>query len=283
MPEEITVQIEDIKLGGLRWGEGNSQKVLAIHGWLDNAASFQYLAPMLAAQGCDIIAIDLPGHGNSEHRSKGSSYHLVDYLPEVHQVLDKLEWDSPILLGHSLGGIIASMLCAAAPGRVEKLVMLESLGPLTNDPRDLAGNLRKALARVIRQPSVKRAYQNIDEAVTDRLRGFGRISMDASRVLVSRNIVPTENDWVWKTDSRLMWPSFIRFTESQVASYLTSLSLPILLIAASKGYISLDPDKNPRLAYIRPAQKKMAGGGHHFHMDGEVDKIAEFITCFIAQ
>jgi pimeloyl-ACP methyl ester carboxylesterase len=282
LPEEISLQLEDLRVGGLRWGADNPQKILAVHGWLDNAASFYFLAPLLAARGYELVAIDLPGHGNSQHRPKGSSYHLVDYLREMHQVLDVLQWPHPVLLGHSLGGIIASMLCAAAPDRVQKLVMLESVGPITSDPADLPGNLQSALTRVLKQNSVKRVYRSIDAAVTDRQKGFGKISKAASHVLVSRNLMPAEDGWVWKTDSRLRWPSFIRFTEPQVAAYLSSLTLPVLLIAATQGYISLDHNKNPRLAYLNNARTEWAEGGHHFHMDGDVDKIAKVIAGFSA-
>lgn len=281
MPREIDIQLEDLRIGGLRWGEGNAKRILAVHGWLDNAASFQFLAPVLAAHDCDVIAIDLAGHGNSQHRPKGASYHLVDYMREIHLVLDELKWSEPIVLGHSLGGIIASMLCAAAPERVAKLIMLESVGPLTASESDTTANLRSALARVLKKNTAKRVYKNIDEAVTDRLRGFGQLSNEASLALVARNLAPTAEGWIWKTDSRLRWPSFIRLTEKQVANYLSSLTLPVLLIAAEQGYISLDRNKNPRLAYLNNAKLMFAGGGHHFHMDGDVDKISATVADFI--
>ena len=159
--------------------------------------------------------------------------------------------------------------------------MLESVGPLTSKVADTTGNLQKALSRVLRKNSAKRIYAAAEDAVIDRRHGFGKISEAASRVLVARNLAPAQGGWMWKTDVRLRWPSFIRFTEEQVTDYLTSLTLPLLLIAADDGYISLDPNKNPRLAYLNNAQIERAEGGHHFHMDGETDKIASSITQFL--
>lgn len=279
--EELTIQLPNFKLGGLRWGTGNPQKILALHGWLDNAASFTHLAPLLAQQGSDVVAIDLPGHGNSQHRPQGVTYHLVDYLREVHLVLDALRWQQPILLGHSLGGIVASMLCAAAPQRIDKLIMLESLGPIASKPGDFSANLHNALSKVLRDFSAKKIYATIDAAASDRMNGFGKISKEAARILVQRNLSPAESGWVWKTDSRLLWPSFIRLTEPQVQAYLASLSLPLQVIAAADGYVSLDPDKNTRLTCLTSARKDLAEGGHHFHLDGEVDKIALCIKEFL--
>jgi len=66
-------QAEDIELvtplgrrAGLHWRTENAPRVLCLHGWLDNAASFIPLAPLLDK--LEVFALDFPGHGNSEHR-----------------------------------------------------------------------------------------------------------------------------------------------------------------------------------------------------------------------
>ncbi len=278
--EDLSLQLPDIHLAGLRYGAGNPRKMLAIHGWLDNAASFYVVAPLLADCGFEIVAIDLPGHGRSQHRPPGSNYHLVDYLREVRQVIDLLGWQNPILAGHSLGGIIASLYCAAIPEEIDKLILLESLGPLTAKVEDTTKNLRKALVKTTQPVSRKRVYASVEDAIEDRQRGFGEINKVASRPLVERNLVPVEGGWVWCTDTRLRRPSFIRFTEEQVEAYLSDISVPTLLVAASDGYIPTNPAKNPRLAYIQNATIRRVAGDHHFHMDGEVKKIVEYIAEF---
>ena len=66
-------------LTGLRWGSASDLPVLALHGWLDNASSFAPLASHLS--GFQLLALDLPGHGHSQHRPPGMRYHLLDYVP----------------------------------------------------------------------------------------------------------------------------------------------------------------------------------------------------------
>ena len=61
-------------LRGLRWGSTGDAPILALHGWLDNAASFVRLAPLLAD--ADVVAIDLPGHGYSDHSPPGCAVSL---------------------------------------------------------------------------------------------------------------------------------------------------------------------------------------------------------------
>ena len=54
-----------VELAALRFNPGAPQRVLALHGWLDNAASF---APLAAAwPDCEIVALEFAGHGRSGH------------------------------------------------------------------------------------------------------------------------------------------------------------------------------------------------------------------------
>jgi pimeloyl-ACP methyl ester carboxylesterase len=118
--------------GGLRaieWSAAGAQKrasrkVLALHGWLDNAASFERLAPRLVhSLGATVVALDLHGHGASAHRPSlhGYGYSADDHANTALGVLHELEWQREehdvTLLGHSMGAAVtlvaASMLQSA--------------------------------------------------------------------------------------------------------------------------------------------------------------------------
>jgi pimeloyl-ACP methyl ester carboxylesterase len=106
--------VNGLQLAGLSWGSPGEKPLLALHGWLDNAASFAALAPLL--RGYHVVALDLTGHGQSDWRSADASYQIWDDLPEILGVVDQLGWKRFDLLGHSRGAII-SMLLAASGGR----------------------------------------------------------------------------------------------------------------------------------------------------------------------
>ncbi|MFW5926442.1 MAG: alpha/beta fold hydrolase [Wenzhouxiangella sp.] len=122
---------------------GGGARVLALHGWLDNANSFRALVEVL--EDCDLVAIDFPGHGHSQPRPPGTRYHFDDYVFDVVAVLDDLGWPRCHLLGHSLGGAVASVVAGAAPDQVRSVTLIEGLGPLSLPADRTAWGWRRAL------------------------------------------------------------------------------------------------------------------------------------------
>src|SRR5690606_2312769 len=110
-------------LAGLAFGPRDGRPVLALHGWLDNAATFVPLAPLLPE--LRIYALDLPGHGRSSHRPPGARYHYVDWVGDVIEAADALGLDRFALLGHSMGAGISILTAGTFPERVERLALIE--------------------------------------------------------------------------------------------------------------------------------------------------------------
>ncbi|NXY48197.1 SEHL2 protein, partial [Ceuthmochares aereus] len=109
------------------WGPSEGHPVLCLHGWLDNANTFDKLIPLLPKD-CYYVAMDFSGHGLSSHRPAGSAYHFLDYVSDVCRVTAALQWRRFTLMGHSMGGAVAGMFCFLYPEMVDKLILLESLG-----------------------------------------------------------------------------------------------------------------------------------------------------------
>ena len=121
--------------------QGDKPLLLALHGWLDNSASFVPLAPYLTY--FHLVCVDLPGHGHSDH--KNTPYVFVDWLDDLYQITQAAGWSRFVLLGHSLGALIASAYAGVFPEQVERLILLEGLGPLSQPDDAVPEQLRRAI------------------------------------------------------------------------------------------------------------------------------------------
>jgi pimeloyl-ACP methyl ester carboxylesterase len=273
----IRIEAQRGRIEALRFGNPSGPPVLALHGWLDNAASFIPMAPYLSAY--DIVAIDMLGHGASAHIPKGYDYAFVDWLHDILDVLDALEWQQAHLLGHSLGGALASVLAAGAPERVRSLALIEALGPPPWPGDHAAERLRKAIAGRRKAISPPRLIQDIETAVRARLQATEK-SEAAARLLVERNLRQVAGGYQWRSDPRLMWPSHMRAEEASVRNWLSSIECPVLLLAADPAPVYFTPElRNARFACLKRGEQHVIPGTHHVHMD-KPEIVAAFIDDF---
>ena len=204
--QPFELQVGGARVAGLR-NHGGGPRVLALHGWLDNAASFVPLAPHLSA--LQLVAIDLPGHGHSAHLPMGASYTTAAAICHVLDVADALGWDRFSLLGHSMGAGIAS-LTASVSDRVDRLVAIEALGGLRGPEEETAHRLRehvnatRALAR-----KQLRVFPDLAAPIRARMM-TNQLSEPCARLLVERGVEPVEGGYRWCSDPRLMLPTAIR-------------------------------------------------------------------------
>lgn len=277
---EIVLESSRGELAALRGGTPGGPRLLCLHGWLDNAASFLPLAPHLAA--FDLVALDLPGHGASAHRAPGYDYAFADWVHDVLDAMDALGWPQADLLGHSMGGAIASAVAAAAPARVRRLVLVEALGPLSGDPAQAGQRLRNAVAaRRAIAPRPVRVIPDVDTAVAARLVA-SRMTPEAARLVVERNLRPVEGGHAWRSDPRLTLPSALRMAEEAVQSLLRVIEAPVLVIAAEPAppYFTADV-REARLACLANGRSVVFDGGHHLHME-QPARVAAPLLEFLA-
>ncbi len=277
--EEILLDGQRGRIAGLRGGNRDGAPLLAMHGWLDNAASFVPLLPHLRA--FDVVALDLPGHGASAHRAPGYDYVFVDWIHDALDALDALGWQRAHLLGHSMGAAIATMVAASAPERVHKMALIEALGPIAGDATHAGERLRNAVtAHRTRAQRPRRVIPNLETAVKARL-AVGDMSDAAARLIVARNLEAVEGGWRWRSDARLAMPSHLRITEEAALSIVRAVEAPTLLIAADPAPSYFMPDmRDARVACLREGRLMVLPGGHHLHME-QPDIVAPHLLDFL--
>ncbi|KAK8759715.1 hypothetical protein V5799_002654 [Amblyomma americanum] len=130
LTRDVVLPVAHGRMTGKQWGPDDGQPVLALHGWLDNAAVFEPLVPFLKAE-FKVVALDLPGHGLSSHLLPRGNYTLDSYVDSVLSAVDHLKWDTFSVLGHGMGAGIGYYLAALQPDRVPRLASIEGSFPAT--------------------------------------------------------------------------------------------------------------------------------------------------------
>jgi pimeloyl-ACP methyl ester carboxylesterase len=276
------------RIAGLRTGIAGAPKVLALHGWLDNAASFVPLAAHLP--GIDLVAPDLPGHGRSAHLAPGADYSFAGAVNGVLDIADALGWERFALLGHSMGAGIGSLLAAACPQRVSHFVAIEALGALSEVPERTAGRLREAIAAARALPGKRlRVFPDIASAARARMQA-NALSEPVARLLVERGLVPVQADgghpagYAWSSDPRLTLPTMVRMTEPQVHDLVRGIQCPTRVIHADPAQPYLpEALRRARAALLPRGELVVLPGGHHLHMEQPVEVAAVIGDFFSAR
>jgi len=254
--------------------------VLALHGWLDNAASFVPLAAQLPD--LDLVAIDLPGHGHSAHLPPGTQYNTPGAICHVLDVADALGWDRFVLLGHSMGAGIASLAAAAAPERVERLIAIEALGGLRGPENETAQRLREHVRAARALPTRRlRVFPDLAAPIRARMMA-NQLSEPCARLLVERGVKPVEGGFSWCSDQRLMLPTAMRLSEAQIDDLLAAIECPTQVIYATpaQSYYP-EPLRSQRISLLREGRLAVFPGTHHLHME-HPQVVAEVIQGFLA-
>jgi pimeloyl-ACP methyl ester carboxylesterase len=280
LAEEIDIQTNYLRLSAKRWGAGGGIPVLGLHGWLDNANTFDRLAPLLPQ--LNLVSLDLPGHGKSDHRPAGMRYHYTDYLDDVMAAADHLGWEQFILLGHSMGAGIGCLAASAYPDRITKLILIEGMGAVTGELNDVPGLLRRSIESMKSPPSNKRATYH-DLAVLIRARAAaGSLARKSAEILVRRAVRRDEDGYGWRSDQRLKRPYPQYFTNEVMVAFLRGITAPVLLITADGGTLRKRPYFQSRCKAIKNLRTVTLAGHHHLHLDNPVPVskvVNEFLYC----
>ncbi|WP_164084669.1 alpha/beta fold hydrolase [Alteromonas flava] len=281
----VTFELPHITLAGLSNGRQGKPVLLALHGWLDNANSF---VPMVSYfNDFHFIAIDWPGHGHSQHRPLGSEYNQLDYIDDLYQLLVSQEWPSVTLVGHSMGGILASIFAAVFPERVRAVISIDACGPL-HSQQTLASiktgieQRSKRRTRASRPAPIPFSYAvNQRSAHSDLDKAQIQLLLQRSVSFIEAANIETEGLIEWRTDRRLRNQSLLRLTERQARELVTAIKCPVLLLLAKEGLVYGDKTRSEQLHWFNTATYREVDGGHHCHMQ-HPEHISREITEFLS-
>lgn len=277
----VTIELAQGSIGAITNNHKPDQvNVLAIHGWLDNAASFIPLIKQTPE--FNWTAIDLPGHGLSFHRPEFTHYHFVDWITDLVDLIQHHYQGKPLyVVGHSLGGMLTTVLSATYPELVEKVVLIDAAGLVTQDLEPVfPTQLRQALDSRRRFSDSKKLIKQFETAVKARM-AAGDIHHASAELLVNRNLTQQDQGFVWRSDKRLQTKSPLRMNKQQAISILQAIQAPVLLCLAKNGLPHVHQAFAEYKSYYPNLKKVNIDGGHHCHMDYAHQVSAELKSFFL--
>ena len=281
-PEELEIQTSSIRLVAKCWGNPNSLPFLAFHGWLDNAATFDNLAPLLPE--LRILSLDLPGHGHSDHRPSGSAYYFIDMVMDVIEAADVLGLESFSLLGHSMGAGVATYLAGTLQEKIDYVILIEGIGSIVQKPEKMPEDFRESAIQWMRRSKKQLPiYPDIESAVKARHQ-VGGILKSSVRPLVERGLKPVNGGYTWRSDPILKSKSRHYFTEEQAQAFIKEITAPVLLIEGENTEKDFWYELlQKRMLHVKNLQHQIVPGGHHLHLDNPEPvamAIREFLIKF---
>jgi pimeloyl-ACP methyl ester carboxylesterase len=275
-----------LRLHYVDWGNDSAPPMLMIHGGRDHCRNWDWVAEALRGD-YHIVAPDLRGHGDSQWMI-GGSYHQIDYVYDIAQLV-RQTFDQPVtIVSHSLGGSIALLYAGLYPETVRKLVAIEGLGP----PPDIikqrieqpiadrlhlwVDDLRRLSARIPRR------YASLEEAYERMQTENPHLTEAQARHLTIHGSNQNEDGtYSWKFDNyvRAFPPTGLDFAQQH--ALWGRITCPTLLVRGTESWAS-DPARDGRAEHFRNARVvNIEKAGHWVHHD-QLDEFLRVTREFLA-
>ncbi|KAG8556366.1 hypothetical protein GDO81_018045 [Engystomops pustulosus] len=286
--KELRFKVPWGHLAAKAWGSSEGRPILCLHGWLDNANTFDRLIPLLP-QDYYYVALDFSGHGQSSHLPNGMRYQHLDYVTDVHRVITSLGWQRFSIMAHSMGGVVGGVFASVFPEAVHHLILLDSYGFFPVHSNLLINHLKKAIVHYTRLEGANGAKVYTPEGAIQRLLdGNPSLTSDTAKVLLQRGTKPVDGGVVFSRDIRVTLNNSAPLSLEQCLQIMKSMQSNVHVILANEG-IAADLMRG---VYTDVGQTLLSGfkenlkgrfqstvvDGNHFVHLNEPEKIAKIIV-----
>lgn len=285
-PRHEILRVRGLDMHLTRWGPPPSESVLPdfyLHGWLDAGATFQFLADAFQRDR-PMIALDWRGFGRSQWPEEG--YWFPDYLGDLDALLDRLSPGGPVrLIGHSMGGNIASLYAGVRPERIRCVVNLEGFGLPRTSAEQAPKRLRKWLEQLKNGTQTKH-YASFDELATVIRRRYPRFTdAQAAFVAAAWGRLDTEGGVRLAGDPRHHRVNPVLYKREDAEACWREVRAPLLLMIGEEsehlanlgadGASAVYRDLFPHIEFAR-----IPGAGHMLHIE-RPDVVAPLVENFL--
>lgn len=299
--EEVQIAVPWGQISGKWWGRRDVTPVIGLHGFEDNAGTFDRLAPLLDVPA--FLALDALGHGKSSHAPFGMAYNFSDFVIALRRVVQHYGWTKFSIIGHSFGSTTGHMYSSLYPSDVDKFVSLDcartlmallptrgEIGlPLLQKQIEI---ILKADQDVGKEPPAY-TYENMVDAFCSAT--SDSVAKEHAHPLLERGSIEhpqKPNYFYFRRDAKLRYGDFCRPNLEILEESAKNIKCHVLSILGTKGFINMLRKEAPGVAHshLEELIKKSAAsykrldveGTHHVHLNNP-ERVAPHINQFLAQ
>jgi pimeloyl-ACP methyl ester carboxylesterase len=257
--EDGSVEVDGASIHYLAWGERGHRGLVFVHGGGAHAHWWTHIAATFAAE-LRVLAVDLSGHGDSDHRPE---YEIEQWTEEIVAVAADGGIDGPpVVVGHSMGGFVTIATAALHGDDLAGVIVCDS--PVTEpDPEVESYRLKESFGR-------PRTYASAEEALA-RFRTVPPQEHYLDYVIDHvgrRSLREADGGWQWKFDRRI----FEQFAGGSMRAialpYLGRVRSRFALLRSERGLITHDIGASMYEVLGRVAPViELPEAGHHAMLD----------------
>lgn len=266
------------------WGDPGARRLVLLHGWMDVAASFQFLVDCLQHD-WHVIAPDWRGFGLSAWAPDG--YWFPDYYADLEALLALYQPEAPVdVLGHSMGGNIAATYAGIRPGRLRRLVNLEGLGLTRTRAEDAPSRYARWLDHLDDAPAF-RPYASYADMAARLRRNNPRLTAERADFLARHWARETPDGRVeLVSDPRHKRANPYLFRLDEALACWQRITAPVLLVIGRDshvpGWLKDTPDElaQRKAAFATATEVLLDDCGHMIHHD-QPERLARLVEDFL--
>lgn len=260
----------------MEWGTRTGRPIVLLHGYLDSAVAWSDVVSRLAGWR---LALDHRGHGRSAHTAPGHGHFFPEYLADLDALLAQLP--GPVdLVGHSMGGTIATMYASVRPEAVRRVVSVDGLG--LRDGLDETRGRLLAFLDGQRSPPDHRAFASVDEVAERLRRRTPALSESLAMRMALHTTRATPEGVEWRFDPRHRLRGALPYRQDQHLMLLRELRCPVLSVRPEHSPFADEDVRRLEAAIPDLRVVQVPGAGHMVHLEQGAlvgDVIAAFLDA----
>ncbi len=274
-----------LRLHYVDWGNPDAPPLILIHGGQDHCRNWDWIAQELRND-WHIIAPDLRGHGDSAWSPDGH-YSFEAYVCDIAQLINQKQLGPATIVGHSMGGNIASRYASIYPENVKKLVNIEGILPNKDETQVCDGmSYRQKMRDWVKvrhgmSARLPRRYADIHAAFQRMHEENPHLSEAQARHLTHQGASQNEDGtYSWKFDNYTRKLNRLESGEDEVREIFSNIECPTFLAWGTETFVE-DPVESGRMSYFKDAFIKYYPGASHWVHHDKLDDFLRDLKDFI--